>query len=103
MPAERGVQRDAVKPRTCFGPALKLRQGAPNLEQDFLGQILAILGRERVGASHLQDDAVMRREPAPKQQLEVLVDQFRASLLEVLVASGGSFLQERWSGLSATN
>ena len=101
MPAERGVQRHAVKPGGCAGPALKLRQGSPDLEQDFLDQVLAILGRERIGAGHLQDGAAMLIEPALKKRFRVFIEQFRASLPEVLVALGGCFLQERCASVRA--
>jgi hypothetical protein len=94
VPVERGVQCHSVKPGGFAGTALKPRQGSPNLEQDFLDQVLAIFGCECVGAGHLQDGAAVRIEPAHKKRFWVLIKQFSTSLPEVLVALSGCFLQE---------
>ena len=73
MPAERGVQRHAGNTRWWPRPALELRQRSPDLEQDFLGQVLAILGRERVGAGHLEDGPAMPGQPALEERFRVFI------------------------------
>jgi hypothetical protein len=60
------------------GPALELGQGTPDLEQDFLGEVLAILAVERVGTGHFQDGAAVLTQPPLKERFWGFVQHFKA-------------------------
>ena len=70
----------------------------PDLQENFLGQILAIVGRVGVGAGDSQDSAAMLHEPMLKLRLavvvgQVVVKQVAVPLPDVLVAGVGRNLQ----------
>src|SRR5690606_26856367 len=56
---DRHVQRDAVHPGREPARRVVARPGAPQLHGDLLGQVVAVLGRARVGAGDLEHDAAV--------------------------------------------
>jgi hypothetical protein len=73
VPAHGCVQGDAVNPGGRFGLPVELLDRTPQLNQDFLHQILLISRPHRVGPGHLEEDPPMRGLPVQKGLLSFLM------------------------------
>lgn len=64
LPAERGVERHAINPGALLRLAPKSRQRHPELQGNFLQQILRVVRRHREGANDLPHQPGAVRQPA---------------------------------------
>ena len=71
---------------------VKIFSRFPQLINDFLGQVLAILGCERVRSGDLEHGPAVLDEPPPKQRFLVFAWQAATALPVVLVARNSIFL-----------
>ena len=89
-PRGRRVQGDAVHPRGHGRFAAERIHRAPDLNDDFLKEILAICMLERIGVDHLEEDPFVVRQPLVEDAFPIAV--VHDASLPLLVAPGESFL-----------